>query len=165
MDRRINWFLTKKIMNRGGEKRMKKRIACLLALSLAAGLMGGCGGGGSKPEETAVQTGAETTKALEDAASEKTGGVLKIGVRTESVHTMLNFDLTGAGVDYYYSRPVYESLFKPNESGTVDPWLLEDYSYDVDAMTYTFHVRKGVTFSDGTVLDAEEGKWNRDHYL
>ena len=146
---------------------MKKKIAGLLVLSLTIGLLAGCGGGtgSSKPEGTAAQSGAETTKALEDAASEKSGGVLKIGVRTESVHTMLNFDLTGAGVDYYYSWPVYESLFKPNESGTVDPWLLEDYSYDVDAMTYTFHVRKGVTFSDGTVLDAEAVKWNLDHYL
>lgn len=146
---------------------MKKKIAGLLALSFVASLMAGCGGGtgGSKPEEAVVQSGAGVETVLDEAAAEKSGGILKIGVRTESVHTMLNFDLTGAGVDYYYSWPVYESLFKPNEDGTVDPWLLEDYSYDVDAMTYTFHVRKGVTFSDGTVLDAEAVKWNLDHYL
>lgn len=146
---------------------MKKKIAGLLALSLVASLMTGCGGGTgeSKSEEAVVQSGAGAETALDEAAAEKSGGILKIGVRTESVHTMLNFDLTGAGVDYYYSWPVYESLFKPNENGTVDPWLLEDYSYDVDAMTYTFHVRKGVTFSDGTVLDAEAVKWNLDHYL
>ena len=98
-------------------------------------------------------------------AEAKTGGVLKIGVKSESIHTMLNFDLTGAGVDYYYSWPVYESLFKPNAQGSVDPWLLESYSYDSEAMTYTFNVRKGVTFADGTVLDAEAVKWNLDHYL
>lgn len=99
------------------------------------------------------------------AEEPKTGGVLKIGVKSESIHTMLNFDLTGAGVDYYYSWPVYESLFKPNAQGSVDPWLLESYSYDAQAMTYTFNVRKGVTFSDGTVLNAEAVKWNLDHYL
>ena len=95
----------------------------------------------------------------------KTGGTLKIGIKTECVHTMLSFSLTGTGVDYYYSWPVYESLFKPNAEGSVDPWLLESYEMNKDALTYTFHVRKGITFSDGTVLDAAAVKWNLDHYL
>lgn len=32
-------------------------------------------------------------------------------------------------------------------------------------LTYTFHVREGITFSDGTPLNAEAVKWNLDHYL
>mgnify|MGYP002508185569 CR=1 FL=1 len=88
-----------------------------------------------------------------------------MGLQSECVHTMCSFTLTGAGVDYYYSWPVYESLFKPNAEGSVDPWLLESYEMDKDSLTYTFHIRKGVTFSDGTVLDAEAVKWNLDHYL
>lgn len=151
---------------------MKKGISFILAVVLAAGLLAGCGGGssvsGTKEQEktSGAEAGGESAAAqTESAAGTKSGGTLKIGVNTESVHTMLSFDLTGAGVDYYYSWPVYESLFKPNAEGTVDPWLLEDYSYDPEAMTYTFHVRKGVTFADGTVLDAEAVKWNLDHYL
>lgn len=157
---------------------MKKAISLLLAVALTAGALAGCGGSssgsGSKGQtstaangEAAGQTAAGQADAAqtESAGEAKKGGTLKIGVNTECVHTMLSFDLTGAGVDYYYSWPVYESLFKPNAEGTVDPWLLEDYSYDPEALTYTFNVRKGVTFADGTVLDAEAVKWNLDHYL
>lgn len=157
---------------------MRKRISLLMAVVLTVGLISGCGGGQKAADNQSADNQAagsgETAAAGEskDAAataetggSAKTGGTLKIGVNSESIHTMLNFDLTGAGVDYYYSWPVYESLFKPNAEGTVDPWLLEDYSYDPEALTYTFNVRKGVTFADGTVLDAEAVKWNLDHYL
>lgn len=151
---------------------MKKGISLILAVVLAAGMLAGCKGGASRNEQaessanTAVgETAGDAASQMEAAKAAKNGGTLKIGVSTECVHTMLSFDLTGAGVDYYYSWPVYESLFKPNAEGTVDPWLLEDYSYDPEALTYTFNVRKGVTFSDGTVLDAKAVKWNLDHYL
>lgn len=146
---------------------MRKGVAFVLACSLTVGLLAGCGG-------KQVSTGEKSELSQENSSGggstdqgvvEKEGGTLKIAINTECVHTMLNFDLTGAGADYYYSWPVYESLFKPNAEGTVDPWLLEDYSYDPEALTYTFYVRKGVTFADGTVLDAQAVKWNLDHYL
>ena len=107
--------------------------------------------------------GKEATSSAKSSNGE--GGTLKIGVKSECVHTMLSFSLTGAGVDYYYAWPVYESLFKPNAQGGVDPWLLESYEMDKENLTYTFHVRKGITFSDGTVFDAKALKWNLDHYL
>lgn len=93
------------------------------------------------------------------------GGVLNIGTNREMNYNMLSFSLTGDSLDYVYSWPIYESLFKPNAQGTVDPWLLESVDADPAAMTYVFHVRKGVTFSDGSVLDAKVVKWNLDHYL
>jgi len=132
---------------------MRKVIALMLAVSLAAGLMAGCssqtpsapGGGQSQGSSAAGAESGNGESAKTDAGAES-GGTLKNRINTECIHTMLNFDLTGAGADYYYSWPVYESLFKPNAEGTVDPWLLEDYSYDPEELTYTFYVRKGVTF-------------------
>ena len=62
---------------------------------------------------------AQATAALDEVAEVTEGGTLKIGVNTEIVHTMLSFTLTGAGMDYYASWPVYESLFRPNEEGSV----------------------------------------------
>ena len=131
---------------------MRKGMSLLLAASLAASLLAGCGG--AKTQSSGDASGAassapvaqgDTTASGESqtgapSGEAKTGGTLKIGVNMECVHTMLSFDLTGAGVDYYYSWPVYESLFKPNAEGTVDPWLLEDYSYDPEAVSYT-HLR------------------------
>lgn len=93
------------------------------------------------------------------------GGVLNIGTNREMNYNMMSFSLTGDSLDYVYSWPIYESLFRPNAQGTVDPWLLESVDSDPEAMTYTFHVRPGVTFSDGTPLDAKTVKWNIDHYM
>ena len=155
-----------------------KKILCILLSLLMVFALAACSAeptGETDPATSADPSTAEpaassdpaaqATAALDEVAEVKEGGTLKIGVNTEIVHTMLSFTLTGAGMDYYASWPVYESLFRPNEEGSVDPWLLEDYSYDPEALTYTFNIRKGVTFSDGSVLNAEVVKWNLDHYL
>lgn len=106
-----------------------------------------------------------SSEAADAGSGEEGGGTLRIGINTENVHTMLSFTMTGTSDDYYYSWPVYESLFRANAQGGVDPWLLESYEMDKENLTYTFHVRPGITFSDGTPLDAEAVKWNLDHYL
>ncbi|WP_204259651.1 ABC transporter substrate-binding protein [Lichenicola cladoniae] len=93
------------------------------------------------------------------------GGVLNIGVSAEMNYNMLCFAMTGDPMDYIYSWPIYESLFRPNASGTVDPWLLDSVATDPDGLCYVFHLRPGVVFSDGTRLDASVVKWNLDRYL
>ncbi len=99
------------------------------------------------------------------ATGGKRGGILNIGVSAEMNYNMLCFTMTGDTLDFVYAWPIYESLFRPNDHGTVDPWLLESAQADSSALTYIFHVRRGVTFSDGAVLDAAAVKWNLDHYL
>ncbi len=36
----------------------------------------------------------------------------------------------------------------------IEPWIAESWTVNADATEYTFKIRKGVTFSDGTPLDA-----------
>lgn len=36
----------------------------------------------------------------------------------------------------------------------IEPWIAESWTSNADKTEYTFHLRKGVTFSDGTPLDA-----------
>lgn len=138
-------------------KKMKRLLCILLAMTMSLGMLSGCGSknGGSSDGSSGGSGSSASTE----------GGTLKIGINAEHTHTMDLFTLTGATTDYFYSWPVYESLFKPNAEGTVDPWLLEDYEMDKENMTYTFYVRQGVTFSDGTPLNAEAVKWNLDHYM
>jgi peptide/nickel transport system substrate-binding protein len=53
----------------------------------------------------------------------------------------------------------YEGLvrYKP-DSSEIEPWLADKYSVSKDALTYTFHLRPGVKFHDGTVLDSAAAK-------
>ena len=61
---------------------------------------------------------------------------------------------------------IYDGLvrFKP---GTlqVEPALATDWTISDDGLTYTFHLREGVTFQDGTPFDADAVKFTFDRML
>jgi peptide/nickel transport system substrate-binding protein len=44
----------------------------------------------------------------------------------------------------------------------IEPWIAESWTVNADATEYTFKIRKGVTFSDGTPLDAAAVAKNYD---
>lgn len=54
---------------------------------------------------------------------------------------------------------VYEGLTRIDEQGRVLPALAEGWEVSPDARTYTFHLLRGVKFSDGTDLDAGDVKF------
>jgi nickel transport system substrate-binding protein len=60
---------------------------------------------------------------------------------------------------------VYEPLVKYSEKGTVIPWLATSWKLSPDGTVYTFQLRKGVVFSDGTPFDAAAVKKNFDAIL
>lgn len=63
------------------------------------------------------------------------------------------------GSDYASSTAlanVYETLIFPNAEAGVDPWLAESWDISDDGLTYTFHLRKGVKFHDGSELLASD---------
>ncbi|MFL5203453.1 MAG: ABC transporter substrate-binding protein, partial [Microvirga sp.] len=46
----------------------------------------------------------------------------------------------------------------------IEPWIAESWTVNADATEYTFKIRKGVTFSDGTPLDAAAVARNYDTF-
>jgi len=69
-----------------------------------------------------------------------------------------------ASNDTIYSlRQVVDSLTDQDPAtGELRPWLATSWESNADATAYTFTLREGVTFSDGTPLDAEAVKANFD---
>jgi peptide/nickel transport system substrate-binding protein len=63
-----------------------------------------------------------------------------------------DYEIYGAAV----IQNVYEQLlfFKGDKADQVVPWLAQSYDMSPDGLTYTFHLRSGVNFTDGTPLDA-----------
>ena len=55
---------------------------------------------------------------------------------------------------------ILEGLTKITAAGAVQPLLAEDWSSDPDGKSYTFVLRKGVVFQDGTPFDAEAVKFS-----
>jgi peptide/nickel transport system substrate-binding protein len=61
---------------------------------------------------------------------------------------------------------IYEGLLKYNKDSTkVEPSLAESWDVSKDGLSYTFHLRKGVKFQDGTDFNAEAVKYNIDRQL
>jgi ABC-type transport system substrate-binding protein len=53
--------------------------------------------------------------------------------------------------------------FKPGTS-TPEPWLAEHYTVSDDGLTYTFYLRQGIIFQDGTPLDANAVVFNFERW-
>jgi peptide/nickel transport system substrate-binding protein len=58
-----------------------------------------------------------------------------------------------------------ETLTKLDKSGKTVPGLATSWDLSGDGKTMTLHLRKGVTFSDGTPFDADAVKFNLDRLL
>ena len=64
---------------------------------------------------------------------------------------------------YQITHLIYDSLFILDENLNVTPWLVEEYSYDADTLTYTFKLHDGVLFHDGEKLTADDVKFTFEY--
>ncbi|WP_077034530.1 ABC transporter substrate-binding protein [Pelomonas sp. KK5] len=59
-------------------------------------------------------------------------------------------------------RSIFDSLVVLQPGGKVGPWLASSWEISTDGRVYTFKLRDGVVFHDGTKLDAAAVKFNLD---
>ncbi len=60
---------------------------------------------------------------------------------------------------------LYDSLVYPTPTGDVIPHLAERWEASKDGMTWTFYLRKGVKFHDGSELTAEDVAFSMDRIM
>lgn len=60
---------------------------------------------------------------------------------------------------------VYEPLVRYATDGSIVPALAESWEIAPDGLTWTFTLREGVTFQDGTPFNAEAVKWNFERWI
>ncbi len=60
------------------------------------------------------------------------------------------------------ARLMFEGLYNLDEHMKLQPQLAESYEATEDAKEFTFHLRKGITFHDGTPFNAEAVKFSFD---
>ena len=66
------------------------------------------------------------------------------------------------GDDNLVLSNVYDCLLALEADGTLSPALAESYTVSEDGLTYTFNLRKGVKFHDGSEMTAEDVKFTFD---
>ncbi len=119
---------------------LTRRYAVWLFLGLAL-LLWGCRPDNARPLETLVIAQGAEPKSLDP-----------------HVATSLN--------DFRILENVYEGLvrFKPG-SMEIEPWLAERWEVSGDGKAYTFYLKEGVRFHDGSPFDAEAVKYTFERLL
>lgn len=113
-------------------------IAAMLALS-------GCSAGGT----------------IEPAASAKQvkGGTISYGHQQEPACVF------GGWIEQaYLSYQVLDNLVSLDENHEIVPWLAETWQASDDQLTWTFTLKEGVSFTDGTPVNAEAIAYNFDYW-
>ncbi|MEV7979997.1 ABC transporter substrate-binding protein [Streptomyces sp. NPDC086519] len=64
----------------------------------------------------------------------------------------------------YISRQVLDGLVAEAEDGSVKPWLATSWKTSADGLTYTFTLKDGVKFTDGTPVDAAAVAYNFNQF-
>ncbi|NNF98649.1 MAG: ABC transporter substrate-binding protein [Desulfobacteraceae bacterium] len=67
---------------------------------------------------------------------------------------------TAAAIDRVVYANIYEGLIKVSSSGEYVPGLATSWEISPDGKTYTFDLRKGVTFHNQEPFNAQVAKWN-----
>lgn len=122
---------------------MKKRFpALVLGGILALGILSGCS---QKEAESSVSTAASESSAASEASGQELVFVNYRDIRDLNPHLY-------AG-EMYAQSILYDTLVSITEDG-YEGCLAESWTVSEDGKVYTFKIRDGVTFSDGTVCDA-----------
>jgi peptide/nickel transport system substrate-binding protein len=90
----------------------------------------------------------------------KSGGTITWGVATEP--SCFDPHRSSQQAAFFVARNYIDSLVAKRADGSFAPWLATQWSIAPDGLTYTFTLRDGVTFHDGTPLNAEAVKANFD---
>ncbi len=154
---------------------MRKKVISTLLCTAVAVSMAACGQSGNTAGETAAQSTSGSEAADASAATEAAGealtefGEIPADVDREQTITFAQgADPRGLDPaivdDGESSKPIvqmYEGLLQFGDSNTeVEPCLAESWDISDDGLTYTFHLRQGVKFHDGTDFNAEAVKFN-----
>jgi len=137
----------------------KKVISLMLAACMVMG-MTACGSSASTTDSQPAADGttSETQAATTDAAAQTTESTgdkelaVQIGPDPETIDPALNSAVDGGNMLLH----AYECLLIVSEDGTLQPGQAESYEVSEDGLTWTFHLRDGLKWSDGSDLTAND---------
>jgi peptide/nickel transport system substrate-binding protein len=126
-------------------------------LALFAAACGGGGGGGGGA--TGAQKGVP-----KDNGKPVEGGSLTYGLEADTLGGFCppTAQLAAGGIQVF--QALYDTLTVPNDKGEYVPYLAKSVTPNADFTQWTIVVRDGVTFHNGSPLNADAVKLNLDQF-
>jgi peptide/nickel transport system substrate-binding protein len=127
--------------------KQRRRIAGLgLALGLLGGTLAACG----------------TSSSGTSAGSGSGGSSGQLRIYGEGLPLSWDPIFDSSGLDIRQLSLVYDGLTQLSPTGTAQPGVAKSWSYSANGLALTFTLKPGLTFSDGSPVDAAAVKQNLD---
>ncbi len=124
------------------KKNWLRMLSVMMCFLLCFGLMAGCGNGGGEEQG--------------DGTEAKTELVVSMNGDVKSLDPMKNWQVAS----YHFYWTIYERLIYLNEeTGEYEPELATSWEVSEDGTEYTFHLREGVKWHDGSDFGANDVKY------
>jgi oligopeptide transport system substrate-binding protein len=184
----INSFNNKALGLRLSRRGLLRHGAVLgIGGSVVATLLAACGGSNSTP--TAASGGTQSTAASSGGATAASGGSSSTTTTSSSTTTTsstasagssdyqladdqtlrlpagepptMDPEVTSGGSELFIIFNVFDGLVGVNQdTGKVEPHMAEKFEANADASAYTFHLKDGLKWSDGSALNAHDFEWS-----
>ncbi len=154
---------------------MKKKIGrtgsalLMVVLTTLTVALSGCSSdkaGDSAKVETGAETGTDTVTSTETAASTETTddlSKLTVGI-PQDIDGLDPHNSTGAGTrEVFYN--IFEGLVKADSDGNLNPAVASEYTISEDSKVYTFTLRDGIKFHDGSDVTVEDIKYSLERNM
>lgn len=135
--------------------KIKRLISIMLVAVMVLSTLAGCG------SKKGTKGGKEASQ--ETSAGDKFGGEITIALA--NAPSSLDQDQGTTWETTAVTNHIYEGLFEFDASGEPKPYLAESYETDDTGLVYTIKLRKGVLFSDGEEMVAEDVKASIERWL
>ena len=105
----------------------------------------------------------KTANAL--AATPNRGGSVRVAMEIHGPDDQMDPIVGTSQIDYTRFRATYNGLTQILDNMALHPELAEEWSPNNNATEFTFKIRKGVTFHDGSKLTADDVVWSLQRHL
>lgn len=110
---------------------------------------------------TSLAMAAALALAVGSGAAQAQQNDITVAMQLEPPHLDPTAGAAGAIDSVVYSN-IFEGLTRFQSDGTIAPGLAESWDISDDGLEYTFKLRDGVTFHDGSEMNAEDVKFSLD---
>jgi peptide/nickel transport system substrate-binding protein len=125
-------------------------------VSVSVMILAGCGGPAPSALNSSIAVNAENTarpgQELNTGGAVTNGGILHIAMSADPL--CLDPHAISSDTEQLLGQIQFDNLTFLGSDGTPQPWLATSWTISNGGKTYTFQLKKGVTFSDGTQFNA-----------
>jgi len=144
---------------------MKKLTALILALVMALGMAACAAPAAPAPEAPAADAPAADAPAAPAPAAGVEEGLLRVA----ALYDITTMDVAQTTDNYMVPMNIFDRLFEvevqADGSTEIVPSLCESYTVSPDGLTYTFTLKEGIVFSNGSALTASDVQYTFERLL